>query len=413
MTLKTRIIVAFSLFILIPFALFTTGLYGMQQSRIEEEEQRQESLIISMPDSNTDIVIDKPGRRKSWIYMSLQEMCLLFALTLLVPASFIGFWLYRSVAAPLEKLKEATGKIRDGNLDFSLEIRGDDEMAELFRDFEQMRLRLQQNAQEKLFLDEANVELISNISHDLKTPLTSIEGYAQGILDGVANTPEKQKRYVDTILRKGKEMEKLLNELALYSKIGTGRMSYQFEVYKAAEFFDQRALDAYLELETRGIVMTYDNQVGEDVCLVADVQQLQRVFDNIISNCVKYQDPEKEQSQVDLRVRDVGEFIQVEVEDNGQGIPEENLHSIFDRFYRTDSSRNSSTGGSGIGLSIVRRIIEDHGGRAWAGSREGKGTTIYFALRKAEGTGEEVPHRGKVKWVQIPVEEKDDEDLDH
>ncbi|MBQ1491521.1 MAG: HAMP domain-containing histidine kinase, partial [Blautia sp.] len=398
--------------ILIPFALFTIGLYSMQQSRIEEEEQRQESLLISMPDSNTDIVLDKPGRPRSWIYMSLQEMCLLFALTLLVPASFIGFWLYHSVAAPLEKLKEATGKIRDGNLDFSLEARGEDEMAELLRDFEQMRLRLKQSAEEKLCLDEANVELISNISHDLKTPLTSIEGYAQGILDGVANTPEKKRRYMDTILRKAKEMEKLLNELALYSKIGTGRMSYQFDVYKAAEFFDQRALDAYLELETRGIVMTYDNQVGDDVFIVADEQQLQRVFDNIISNCVKYQDPEKEQSQVELRVRDVGELIQVEVEDNGKGISEENLRSIFDRFYRTDASRNSSTGGSGIGLSIVRRIIEDHGGRAWAGSREGKGTTIYFVLRKAQGTGGEVPHREKATWVQIPVEEKDEEDID-
>ena len=101
---------------------------------------------------------------------------------------------------------------------------------------------------------------------------------------------------------------------------------------------------------------------------------------NIISNSVKYMD--KARAKINLRVKDVGDFIQVEIEDNGKGIAAKDLPNIFDRFYRTDASRNSSTGGSGIGLSIVKKIIEEHGGKIWATSRENIGTTMYFVLRK-------------------------------
>ena len=111
-----------------------------------------------------------------------------------------------------------------------------------------------------------------------------------------------------------------------------------------------------------------------------------RVVNNIISNAIKYMD--KEQGQINIRIKDVGDFIQVEVEDNGKGIAVKDLPYIFDRFYRTDSSRNSATGGSGIGLSIVRKIIEDHGGSIWATSKENIGTIMYFVIRKYQ----EVPN---------------------
>ena len=114
--------------------------------------------------------------------------------------------------------------------------------------------------------------------------------------------------------------------------------------------------------------------------IIADPEQLKRVINNIISNSLKYTD--RDRRRINLRVKDVGDFIQVEVEDNGKGIAAKDLPHIFERFYRTDASRNSSTGGSGIGLSIVRKIIEDHGGKIWATSREGIGTVMYFVIRK-------------------------------
>ena len=135
-----------------------------------------------------------------------------------------------------------------------------------------------------------------------------------------------------------------------------------------------------LDLESKGIDFSYYNYVGETVEVIADAEQMKRVINNIVSNSVKYLD--KPKGIINIRIKDVGDFIQVEIEDNGRGIAAKDLPYIFDRFYRTDSSRNSSKGGSGIGLSIVRKIIEDHGGRIWATSKEGIGTEMHFVLRK-------------------------------
>ena len=138
-----------------------------------------------------------------------------------------------------------------------------------------------------------------------------------------------------------------------------------------------------LELETRGIELVYANYVEKDVMVIADGEQIRRVIHNIISNAIKYMDKQNGMKGIiQIRVKDVGDFVQVEIEDNGKGIAAKDLPYIFDRFYRTDVSRNSSKGGSGIGLSIVRKIMEDHGGKVWATSREGIGTIMYFVLRK-------------------------------
>ena len=114
--------------------------------------------------------------------------------------------------------------------------------------------------------------------------------------------------------------------------------------------------------------------------MIADAEQMKRVINNVVGNSLKYMN--KSKGFINLRVKDVGDFIQVEIEDNGKGIAAKDLSNIFDRFYRTDASRNSSKGGSGIGLSIVKKIIEDHGGKVWATSKENIGTVMYFVLRK-------------------------------
>ena len=128
------------------------------------------------------------------------------------------------------------------------------------------------------------------------------------------------------------------------------------------------------------MILEYDNRVAPDVLIIADVEQLKRVINNIISNSIKYMD--KSPGKIQIRLKDVGDFIQVEIEDNGKGIEAKNVPYIFERFYRTDASRNSAKGGSGIGLSIVKKILDDHGGKVWATSVEGEGTTIYFVIRK-------------------------------
>ena len=310
----------------------------------------------------------------------LADMVLVMILILVITAFGLCTWTYRGVITPLSQLKEATRNIKEGNLDFTVEKSGVQEISALCEDFEEMRQRLKQSSEEKLAFDKENKELISNISHDLKTPITSIKGYVEGIMDGVADTPEKMNRYIRTIYTKANEMDRLINELTFYSKIDTNRIPYTFNKINVKDYFEDCVDDLTAELESSDVSLTYFNYLEEDAVVIADAEQLKRVINNIISNSLKYMD--KPKGVINIRLRDVGDFIQIEIEDNGKGIAQKDLANIFDRFYRTDTSRNSSKGGSGIGLSIVKKIMEDHGGQVWATSKEGTGTTMYLALRK-------------------------------
>ncbi|HIX29811.1 MAG TPA: HAMP domain-containing protein [Candidatus Blautia stercoravium] len=310
-----------------------------------------------------------------------RNMLVTVIIILTVTALGLTWWIYRGVISPLDKLRTATRKIKEGNLDFSVSTEGVSEIAELCQDFEDMRQRLKENAEEKIEFDRESKELISNISHDLKTPITAVKGYVEGIMDGVANTPEKMERYIKTVYNKANEMDRLINELTFYSKMDTNKIPYTFNKISVTEFFDDCAEDLQMELSSKNVEFSYSNYVEPEVLVIADAEQIKRVVNNIVSNSLKYTDASK-QRRINLRVKDVGDFIQVEIEDNGKGIAAKDLPNIFDRFYRTDSSRNSSKGGSGIGLSIVKKIMEDHGGKVWATSKENIGTVMYFVLRK-------------------------------
>jgi signal transduction histidine kinase len=152
----------------------------------------------------------------------------------------------------------------------------------------------------------------------------------------------------------------------------------------ARQFFDDSADEIGMDLKNQKIRFEFESDLSDEVRIIADKQQLERVIHNIVSNSVKYMGPktEADPGRIEMRVSDVGDSVQVELRDNGIGIAPNDLPHIFDRLFRADSSRNSTTGGSGIGLSIVKKIVDDHGGSIWATSTEGAGTTMYFLLRK-------------------------------
>ena len=375
MKLKQRIILGFLMIILVPMLLLAAALYGFS-----EAQHRNSARNDTIQEAGYDITIGETDGRDLGVRIMTKDLFFTALIILIFTSVSVGLWIYRSVAAPLVKLRKATLNIKDGNLDFVLSVEGTDEFSELCRDFEEMRKRLKESAEEKVLMDKENKELISNISHDLKTPITAVKGYVEGIMDGVADTPEKIDRYVKTIYNKTNEMDHLINELTFYSKIDTNRIPYTFSKLNVEDYFSDCAEEVGLELETRGIELVYANYVEDNVQVIADGEQIRRVIHNIISNAIKYMD--KPKGIIQIRIKDVGDFIQVEIEDNGKGIAAKDLPSIFDRFYRTDVSRNSSKGGSGIGLSIVKKILEDHGGKVWATSRLGIGTIMYFVLRK-------------------------------
>lgn len=375
MKLKTRIILGFTMIILLPLLLFAATLYGFSQSQAQKTQVQVEG-----DETVYDISLTGSADSQGRVHVMAKDLFISAFVILISVALVVGLWVYRSIAVPLVKLKKATQNIKEGNLDFVLDVEGKDEFSELCQDFEEMRRRLKESTEEKSLIEKENRELISNISHDLKTPITAVKGYVEGIMDGIADTPEKMDRYVRTIYNKTNEMDHLINELTFYSKIDTNRIPYTFSKLNVEDYFADCAEEVGLELETRGIELVYANYVKKDVMVIADGEQIRRVIHNIISNAIKYMD--KPKGIIQIRIKDVGDFIQIEIEDNGKGIGPKDLPYIFDRFYRTDVSRNSSKGGSGIGLSIVKKILEDHGGKVWATSRLGIGTIMYFVLRK-------------------------------
>lgn len=289
-------------------------------------------------------------------------------------------WADKCFFAPMRKLRKAMKTITEGNLACEVKEDYEEELGGLCRDFENMRIHLKEAIDDKMRYYRDTKELISNISHDLKTPLTTIKGYVEGILDGVADSPDKMDRYLKTVYNKANDMERLIGELTLYSKIDTNEIPYNFIKINVKAYFDDCAEEIRTELESRNFVLTYLNYVPDDVCLIADPEQLYRVINNIISNSIKYNN--KARGVINIRVREEKEYIHLEIEDNGQGVSPEEAGRIFERFYRTDASRNSRTGGSGIGLSIVKKIVEAHGGTIWAVSNKNVGLTMHILLRK-------------------------------
>lgn len=310
----------------------------------------------------------------------LVDMLVALCLILVFTGLMLTWWIRRGVFIPVNELNIAMRKIKEGNLDYVLQTDVKGEIGDLYRNYEDMRLRLKENMEESRESEKQNRELVSNISHDLKTPITAIKGYVEGILDGVAVTPERMDKYIKTIYNKANDMERLINELTYYSGIDNNRIPYNFHRINVADYFGDCIEEVGLDLEQRNVELNYSNLIKSDTVVIADPEQMKKVINNIISNSIKYID--KPQGVIDIRILDEMDSVRIEIEDNGKGISQKDLPKIFERFYRTDASRNSSQGGSGIGLSIVKKIIEDHGGYIWATSREGEGTCIHFVLRK-------------------------------
>ena len=374
MKIRTKLFIAFFLIIGLPMLLLSAGVITFTQHHMDE-------LYALQVETAT---VEEIAQAVKLFALDVREYIsnLMMMLCLVVPVIVICLvlWIYHSIVTPIHMLQMATQNIKNGNLDFEVEVHNKDEIGELCEDFEEMRIRLKDNAAEKLRAEQQNKELISNISHDLKTPITAIKGYVEGLMDGVADTPEKQNKYLQTVYSKAIDMDHLINELSFYSKIDTNKIPYTFNRINVVGYFEDCAEDIGRELEDEGFGFSYQNYVDDSVQMIADAEQIKRVINNIVGNSKKYSD--KAETKIRMTVKDVGDFVQIEIEDNGKGIAAKDLPYIFDRFYRTDASRNSSRGGSGIGLSIVKKIMEDHGGKIWVTSKEGIGTVMYLVIRK-------------------------------
>lgn len=366
MKFKTKMTILFLVIILVPICFSTIAFFGIGYS---------ENIDMINEIRKEDVMIGSIVNKRFMHSIVSSSVVILIATSAIITA-----WINKDIYKPMQQLSGAMQHIAMGDYDFRLPDKGDSEIGILYSNYEQMRLRLKESAEEEFLNEKKSKELISNISHDLKTPITSIKGYVEGIMDGVADTPEKMDKYIKTIYNKANDMDRLINELTTYSAIDSNKIQYHFHVINISDYFADCVEEVGLDLESKNIQLNYTNLVSEGTSIVADPEQLKKVINNVIGNSVKYMNNDK--GEIDIRIIEENESVKIEIEDNGKGIPAKDIGNIFERFYRTDASRNSMKGGSGIGLSIVKKIIEDHGGYVWATSKEGEGTCIHFVIRK-------------------------------
>lgn len=312
------------------------------------------------------------------LFSSLRFIGMIFILV--ITNGLLTYYMSKSIITPIKELSLSAKKITEGNLEYSVASGKKDELGELSNTFELMRLSLKQAKANQEKYERNRQELIASISHDLSTPLTSIKGYVKGIQDGVANTPDKLERYMNIIYKTANDMEGLIHNLFQYSKLDIEQVPFQFEKVDLYSFFGDFIDELAFDLENeKGTANLYANK--NDAYLVeADREQLRRAVTNIVQNSLKYMN--KDQKKIEVHLTSDMKQVRVEIKDNGSGISSDDIPYIFDSFYRTDTSRNSATGGSGLGLAIVKKIIEEHGGKLWAESRLGIGTSIFFTLKK-------------------------------
>ena len=300
--------------------------------------------------------------------------------------ALLSYFMSRRILKPIEQLSVAAANISQGQLDFHLATSSKNELGNLINNFDEMRKKLKEAAELREQYEKNRKELMANISHDLKTPITAIRGYVEGIKDGVANTEEKLKRYLETIYVKAVQMDRLIDELFLFSKLDMKGIPFHFERIDFKAYLDDYLEELRLELREENVQLFLKINADLPPIVLLDRDKMIRVLNNIIYNSVKYGD--KDLCKILITVQEKGDRIEVSIRDNGPGVPSEELTNIFNRFYRGDPSRNTNTGGSGIGLAIAEQIIKAHGGLIWAESPPGEGLIIYFTLSKLAEIGD-------------------------
>lgn len=292
----------------------------------------------------------------------------------------------RSIIRPIKALKLAAEHIKEGDLEHPLQMKKRrDELGQLGGAFEEMRLRLKESIRVQLQVEEDRKELISSISHDLKTPITAIAGCADIMRDGIADTPEKQLKYINMIHRKAADMDRMIEELFLFSKLDLKKLPFHFQPVDLTAFVSDCAEEIRLQSQAGSdrLEVVLEQPNGQAAIVLADREKLGRAMMNIVENSLKHMEKPEKQLTFKLKVSTGsanGGTVTVSIADNGPGIESSALPRIFERFYRADEARTSERGGSGLGLAIVKQIIEEHGGRVWADSVMGAGTVISFSL---------------------------------
>lgn len=279
---------------------------------------------------------------------------------------------------PMAKVQEGVRKISRGDYSFRIEGNWRNEVGILTREFNKMASKLEEGEKLKKEYENNRKELIANISHDLKTPITSINGYVEGLLENVV-PEEKVESYLKTIRSNAAYMNRLIDDLFLFSKLDMQKLDFTFTRTNIKHYIEDIVEEFTFMLDEKGIGFSYLNTVKDNVFVSLDGKRLYRSLRNLIDNAIKY-GGFKEDLEIKINLRGNRDFIYIDVIDNGPGIEEDKINNIFDRFYRIDKERTKDFTSTGLGLAIAKEIIEAHGGKISVASKLNDGSTFTIKL---------------------------------
>ena len=381
-TVRRRIFLSNALMVLVTLAIFlviNVGVIKIYAEYVEEELRTSAEKIVN-EDELHDLVEDFTIHKNEFILLFLADGVLCIAVLVIMSQIFTGN-LVKHIMEPLDELAAGAKRIKENDLTEDINYSGDIEFENVCDTFNKMQKHILREQEKNRKYEKARTDMIAGISHDLRTPLTAIRGTIKGLMDGIASTPEKQDRFLETAYRRTGEMDLLLNQLFYLSKIETGNMPITLRKIEISSFIKNyvQAKQGLVENEKEELI----EETKEITAKVAvDPEQLQRIFDNLLENSRKYGEKVPLKMKIGLRKTPGG--ILIRFSDNGVGVPENKLPYVFDEFYRVDESRNKKEG-NGLGLYIVKYLIEAMGGTVWAENEDGFVVSMELPLGERKG----------------------------
>ena len=342
-------------------------------------EAYSDKVVIGRLNGNRIYAAVKPITRDAPFQTAKNIALAVMIVACAIVVSLACYYQIYTIFPPLTVLQGGLKQIAAGNYDYQLRSDKRDEIGAVIGEFEMMRRKLADLNKQKSEFDRQRGEIIAGISHDLKTPLTTIQGYTKGLMDGVANTPAKTERYLKTIYETARTMNSLVNQLNDFSKLDIDTIEYSFRERDLVELIQDFAAINIPIYATKGLKIETD---FSDTPVEADIDkdQFLRVVRNILDNSVKYKD--KPEGEAKIKVYSDGENAVLEIGDNGPGVSPHEIEYIFESYYRGDPSRTNPTTGSGLGLSIVKTIITAHDGTVQAVNDNGLKIIIKIPQRR-------------------------------
>lgn len=348
----------------------------------EKETNEHRTILLRVPRDKVSLSINlfsvpySVGKPLFKVYIKVVSIALIF---FIISILIYSIWTAKKIKRPLEKIDEALGKVIEGDYEDKLVIDGEKEFVVVSNTINYLIDKLKLSREENKRLEESKTRMLIDLSHDIKTPITTIRGFSAALYEGLVDEEEQKERYYKTIYSKSERVGELVDDLFEFVKLDSVQYVLKLEKVDICEFVRQIIADYFDELNEKNFDLTI-NIPEEIIYTKIDIRLFKRVISNLVENAMKYNPCG---TNLRVEIRDFGRFIVIEVADDGVGIPNNIRNTLFDPFVRGDASRKSD-GGSGLGLSIAKKIVENHGGEISIVRRRGEEKTI-FSIKMYKG----------------------------